>query len=226
MFEGGQYLDAQQLLTGVDRSRLSASEQATRDDYLSRVEVAITMFERSIRELDDADTAMNAAKVAGSPELARQERDSARALLQRVLANEYANEVVRVAARAKLRDLDAVAAPAPDPPQHREVAPAAPDHADEPASHGHASEELAATDPQPAAGITEDDVASARTLNAEADAMARTSRYDEAERLYGAALAAVPVYPEAVAGLERLQRHRENTVGSRGDSIIEATKTR
>ncbi len=56
--------------------------------------------------------------------------------------------------------------------------------------------------------------------------MAASSRYDEAERLYGAALAVVPGYPEAVAGVDRLKMHRENTEGSRGDSIIEATKTR
>ena len=31
LFEDGQYLEAQELLTGVDRSQLSTSKQATRD---------------------------------------------------------------------------------------------------------------------------------------------------------------------------------------------------
>jgi general secretion pathway protein D len=220
LFEGGQYLEAQELLTGIDRSKLSASGQATRDDYLSRVEVAITMLERSIRELDDAETAMQAANAAASPEIAQQERASARALLERVLANPYANELVLRAARAKLRDLDGGDSPAPtEPPRHEGTEPAAqPDAA--PDSDQPPVEEA------PASTITEVDTDRARTLTAEADAMVATGRYDEAERLYVAALSAVPGYPEAVAGLDRVQMHRENTEGSRGDSIIEATRAR
>lgn len=220
LFDGGQYLDAQELLTGIDRSALSAADQVTRDDYLNRVEVAITMLEKAIRDLDDAETAMKAAESASSPDIAEQERAGARALLERVLANEYATDVVQRAARARLRVLDgdaatemesAIGAPDAAPP----APPAAPE--DEPGP--------APTD-MPASDVTEDDVARAGTLTAEADEMTRTGRYGEAERLYRAALDAVPGYPEAVAGLDRLQAHRENTAGTRSDTIIEEMKAR
>ena len=56
-FDSGEYLAAQELLIGIDRSQLRASQQTQRDDYLTRVQVALTMYEKALRDLEDAETA-------------------------------------------------------------------------------------------------------------------------------------------------------------------------
>ncbi|MCH7872963.1 MAG: hypothetical protein IID33_14810, partial [Planctomycetes bacterium] len=47
LYDGGDYLSAQELLISIDRSKLSAQRQAVRDNYLSRIQVAITMTEKA-----------------------------------------------------------------------------------------------------------------------------------------------------------------------------------
>lgn len=87
LFEAGQYVEAQQLLVGIDRSRLSPADQSLRDDYLNRTQVAITMHEKGMRDLEDAETA-----------LASGDQAAATRLLQGVLSNEYVSGDIRDAA--------------------------------------------------------------------------------------------------------------------------------
>lgn len=94
LFENGDYLAAQRALTSIDRNQLSTEEQQTRDDYLNRVQVAQTMYEKALRDLEDAETAISGGEHA-----------RARMMLQRVLDNEYAAPSLKNAARAHLRDL-------------------------------------------------------------------------------------------------------------------------
>jgi general secretion pathway protein D len=96
LFEEGDYLAAQSTLVNIDRSQLNAEEQAARDDYLNRVQLAITMSEKAVRDLEDAETA-----------LAENEPEEARQLLEGILANEYAPQAVRRSAETHLRDLNA-----------------------------------------------------------------------------------------------------------------------
>ena len=100
LFENGDYLAAQRALTSIDRSQLSDDDQKTRDDYLNRVQVAQTMYEKALRDLEDAETAISGGEHA-----------RARMMLQRVLDNEYAAKSLRNAASAHLRDLPADANP-------------------------------------------------------------------------------------------------------------------
>ncbi len=96
LFENGDYLASQRALTSIDRNQLSPDEQKTRDDYLNRVQVAQTMYEKALRDLEDAETAISGGENA-----------RARMMLQRVLDNEYAAQSLRNAASAHLRDLPA-----------------------------------------------------------------------------------------------------------------------
>ena len=105
LYDQGDYLSAQELLIRIDRSKLSAQRQAVRDNYLSRIQVAITMKEKALRDLEDAETA-----------LSEDERDQARKLLERVTANKYAPESVLRSARTHLRSLAAPVDRAPETP--------------------------------------------------------------------------------------------------------------
>lgn len=112
LFEDGNYLGAQELLAGIDRSQLSASEQAVRDDYLNRVQVALTLYEKALRDLEDAETAIDDGNVA-----------EAKRLLQSVLDNEYAAEPLQRAAAQVLRRFEQGDAPAERPPSSRRISP-------------------------------------------------------------------------------------------------------
>lgn len=102
LFNDGEYLASQEILTAIDRDKLDARQQAQRDVYLNRVQVAITMYEKALRDLEDAETAIN-----------DQATDHAENLLNRVLSNEYAAHPVRQSAQAMLRQLRGEAPDAP-----------------------------------------------------------------------------------------------------------------
>ncbi len=194
VFNEGDYLAAQEMLVGIDRSKLNATQQAQRDDYLNRVQVAIMMSEKALRELEDAETAMAEDEVEQSLEL-----------LESVLANEYAPEAVRRSASAHLRDLQAdKTAPVPAAPS------------DEPSRQPPAPLRI---EPPPATVLVNGQ--RARVLTQEADELVRRAQYDQARRLYEEALGLVPGYPEAMEGLERLREHERNISGERGRSLID-----
>jgi len=213
LFEDGEYLAAQELLAGMDRAKLDPQQQARRDDYLSRCQVAITMYEKALRDLEDAETA-----------IAEREHDRARPLLDRVLANEYAAQSLRRAAEAHLREIDertgqgAEESAQSDAPTRAEVIQAGTVETSPPAAAPPPGndEPPAPRRDEGAAGMDE-----ARSLTARGDEHVRAARYDEAEKLYDQALAHVPGYPAAVDGLRRVQQHRDNVVGQRGMSLIE-----
>jgi type II secretory pathway component GspD/PulD (secretin)/tetratricopeptide (TPR) repeat protein len=224
LFEAGDYFAAQEILTGIDRSKLGKKDQQRRDEYINRVHVAVTMSEKAMRDLEDAETALAEADAATDPESAALERANAERLLKAVLDNEYAHEAVRAAAQAHLRDLGPIAVTPPEAPEELE-APEVEGQEVEPQEVER--EEVAPTPPPPSAVPVpqpEVDTARARALTAEADEMVRAARYDEAERLYNEALQAVPGYPDAVEGLDRLAAHREGVFGARGESLIDRMK--
>ena len=102
LFDAGDYLAAQDVITGIDREELSEQERTLRDDYLNRIQVALIMTQTALDYLDDAEVAIEEG-----------DHDQARTLLEAVLANEYAPTAVLDAARAMLRDLQPAAEPAP-----------------------------------------------------------------------------------------------------------------
>jgi type II secretory pathway component GspD/PulD (secretin)/tetratricopeptide (TPR) repeat protein len=190
-FDDGDYLAAQEMILGIDRGKLDAERQALRDDYLSRIQVAITMSEKALRDLEDAETA-----------IADGEADEAGRLLRNVLANEYAAENLRRTARTHLRGLPGGKAggiPAAKP------------------TRGVVPEALG----EPIPAVAPLDAQRAQVLTREADDTVRAGRYDEARRLYGEALRLVPGYPEAVDGLRRAGEHERNISGSRERTLIE-----
>lgn len=105
LFETGDYLAAQEWIVGIDRAKLSPKQQSIRDDYLNRIQVAITMSDKAIRDLEDAETA-----------IAEHEHDKADKLLAGVLANEYAPPGARRSATALQQNLKASAAPSATAP--------------------------------------------------------------------------------------------------------------
>lgn len=238
LFDEGDYSGAQELLTGIDRGKLSASEQTLRDDYLARSQVAITMSEKAVRDLEDAETAIQ-----------EKELDRAKQLLDAVLANKYASSKLKQSADEIKRGIGGGANPQPAPPR-----PAASDRA-EPSSTapkaGEPEPQLAKPQepvPSPPSKPTNGerktkngesavpngngaakangaapgnggDVERARTLTERGNEQVRAAKFEEAKASFEQALMAMPGYPEAVAGLQTVAGHLEN-VGARGESLI------
>ncbi|GIK16123.1 MAG: general secretion pathway protein GspD [Planctomycetota bacterium] len=100
LFDQGHYVQAKEILLGIDPNQLTDEERARRQEYLTQSDVAATMSERALRDIEDAETAAK-------------ENDHARAteLLQRVLENKYAHKEVKAAAESRLRELNAASQP-------------------------------------------------------------------------------------------------------------------
>ncbi|MGB2986083.1 MAG: hypothetical protein WBE26_09390 [Phycisphaerae bacterium] len=192
LFEEGEYLTAQEVLVGIDRAKLTEGQQTLRDDYLTRVQVAVNMYEKALRDFEDAETAATEGEV-----------DKAERLLESVLANEYAAEALRRSANASLRDLRA-----------KRGAPGRTASTEESAWQPPAQ-------PAVTRAMAPEDAQGARVRTAEADEMVRAGRYEEARRSFEEALRLVPGYPEAVEGLRRLEEHERNLAGTRGESLID-----
>jgi Flp pilus assembly secretin CpaC/tetratricopeptide (TPR) repeat protein len=225
LFETGDYLAAQELIVGIDRARLGPKQQSIRDDYLNRIQVAITMSDKAIRDLEDAETA-----------IAEHERDKAEKLLASVLANEYAPHGARRSATMLQENMKASAAPSvavpSQQPQAEPVKPAAPpapvvvekavrtpDLA--PSLKGVGADAAKPVSAQPPLPTASSDAERAKALTRQGDEMLQGGRYAEAERLYQDALLAVPGYPEAVEGLQRAAQHQQNVAGVRGETLID-----
>ena len=209
LFNDGDYLAAQELLLGIDRTQLTPEQQGRRDDYVSRVEVAITMHEKALRDLEDGETA-----------IAEREYDRADRLLNAVLANEYAAEALRRSARTHLRDLQERSALI----EESTGAAAAPAGATAPQALEAAAETVPpppAREAPPTAPAIPADLERARVLTQEGHQMVKAGRIAEAERRFQEALKLAPGYPEAVDGLEVARQHAENVTGTRGESLIE-----
>lgn len=193
LFEQGEYLAAQEALTSLDRSKLAAADQARRDEYLNRIQVAITMEDKALRDLEDAETASEDGAL-----------DRARELLQTVLANEYTPKDIRTVAQSRLRELNRSAGSGGAEPQRAE-----PSH--EPQGHKKS--------PQGAGGTAE-----AKRQTTRGDTLVRSGQYDAAEQAYESALMAVPGYPEAVAGIQRIRQFRERNLGAAATSLADEMK--
>lgn len=201
LFDQGHYSQAKEVLLGIDPNRLSDAGRTRRQELLAQVEVAATMSERALRDLEDAEAAMKA-----------NEPDRARQLLLRVRENKYAHKEIKAAAEMMLRDMPASGAEPSEPEESREPVQ------QEPPSEG---EPVVAVEPTPPALPSPGDTEKAAALTREADEMLAHGREDEAERLYLQATALVPGFPEAVAGLERIDEHRRNAAGRQGLSLPE-----
>jgi len=217
LFEAGDYLTAQEVIVGIDRAKLSPKQQSSRDDYLNRIQVAITMSDKAIRDLEDAETA-----------IAEHEREKAEVLLEGVLANEYAPQGARRSATTMQENLKASDAAAAQPPQAQPVKPAppavekavrTPDLA--PSSVGVGADAAKSALAQPPPTTASSEVERAKALTRQGDEMLQGGRFAEAERLYQDALRAVPGYPEAVEGLQRAAQHQQNVAGVGGESLID-----
>jgi len=231
-FEDGEYLTAQELLAAIDRSKLDPELQTVRDDYLSRVQVAITMSEKALRDLEDAETA-----------IAGREPKQAETLLRRVLDNEYAPEAIRRAAETHLGDLRRNDAQSPSaPPAGRAVTVADAQPAGQPATpppprseppqpmssipSGSRLPAEPATAPPPSMSPAQaqaigSDADRAGRLTREGDDLVHAGRYAEARARFEEALAVLPGYPEAVDGLRRVQQHEANMAPGAGQSLAE-----
>ena len=97
MFEEGKYLAAQEVLLEVGPEGLSQAQRAQRDEYLDRVQVALSMVEKASNDLDDALQAVEDGEL-----------DEADALLRGVLRNEYASGALRRGAVEELRKVEAL----------------------------------------------------------------------------------------------------------------------
>ncbi|MFQ5590548.1 MAG: hypothetical protein ACE5HE_05245 [Phycisphaerae bacterium] len=218
LFEDGEYLTAQEMLTGLDRSKLTTAEQARRDEYVNRCQIAITMDEKALRDLEDAETA-----------LAEREFTRAENLLHKVLKNEYASATLRKAAEAHLRDLKerAGASRAPaggDAPARAEVIRAV--TTEKPSTQAEEGAQHTPVSPHDVADAAALNDQRARALTAQADEMTKAGKYAAAEALYRQALGAVPGYPEAVEGLQRVQGHYANMSGPPGGPLAERIRRR
>ncbi|MFQ5413207.1 MAG: hypothetical protein ACE5E6_01990, partial [Phycisphaerae bacterium] len=93
-FEDHDYLTAQELLVGIDPTRLNENQRALREDYLTRVQVAMNMSDQAVRAVEDAQTAADEG-----------ETERALHLLDKVRANPYAGAAERAAAEQLRRTI-------------------------------------------------------------------------------------------------------------------------
>lgn len=208
LYENGDFLAAQEAFAGIDRTQLTPDQQQVRDDYLQRVQVALTMYEKALRDLEDAESA-----------IAAREYDRAEELLNRVLSNEYAAEALRRAASAHLRDLNENQGVEPQvegSPSRLEAVQAVESEPESPAPARPAVETAA----PPASA----DAERARVLTREGQDLVRAGRYEEATRRFEEALTLVPGYPDAAEGLRSARQHEQNIHGSRAESLAERVR--
>ena len=216
LFNAGDYVAAQELLAEIDRTQLSPEQQQSRDDYLSRVQIALTMYEKALRDLEDAENAIN------SNDLARAEE-----LLNQVLNNEYAAEALRRDADQHLRDLSREGVRGGAAPARSEAVQAAveagtapPDDADRVIITETETVVPLEEFPQPRE-MTPADVDQARALTAEGNSLLREGRNAEAIARYEAALDLVAGYPEAVDGIIAARQHTQIQAGPAVESLAE-----
>jgi hypothetical protein len=146
LFDSRDYLGAQGLLSQIKESKLNERQRNVRIEYLDRVQVAITMSEKAIRDLEDAESAE-----------ANGDIEQAARLLERVLANDHTDDRIRGAANARLRQLRGVEIVPPPAPQTQPTTTAAPTQPQ--------------PTPQPAPSMATEDVDRARILTEEANQM-------------------------------------------------------
>jgi general secretion pathway protein D len=206
LFEQGEYLSAQELLLGIDRNKLNKSQQAQRDDCLNRVQVALIMSEKALRDAEDAETAVAAG-----------EMDRARLLLEGIQANPYAKQEFKQAAAARLRQLPGAPAQPETPVQPRE--PASPEKPAQP--NESAPKKANGPNGTQAPPVSPADAERARVLIQEGQELIKAARYDEAERRFEEALRLVPGHPDAVAGIEQARQHAQIRAGTIGETLIE-----
>lgn len=219
LFDESNYVEAQQVLVGIDRSKLNANNQARRDDYLNRVGVAITMQEKAVRDLEDAELAIS-----------NNEKDKGVRLLESVIANEYSGEALRRAAKMKLNDVKGAAPEAGGAAKNEQPVPppTQPKPGESVQTTTKTTEKVEVISPmaqqpeQPAPPpVRPQDVERARALTLEGDEFREASRYDDALARYEEALALVPGYPEAVAGLQLIADHVANAApGGRTSDML------
>lgn len=198
LFRDGQYLAAQEKLANINRSQLTPEQQAVRDDYVNRVQTAITMLERARRDLEEASRAMQEGNKAKAAEL-----------LDMVMGNEFATQPIRESAASLRLELQgAVGTKIVQVP----TAPA-------PAPAGQPVVREVVTQTQTSKTISPEDVQRAADLTAQGNERIAASQYEEAQALFEAALEAVPGYPEAVDGLRVVQGHRANITGAAIESL-------
>jgi tetratricopeptide (TPR) repeat protein len=190
LFEAGDYLAAQQALLDIDRDDLSEADGARRDDYLERIQVALTMLEKASKDLEDGETA-----------LSHNDLEEAEARLTDVLANEYAPQALRNSAVELLRKVAEKRDHSPEPaaPAPVETAPSS----------------APATAPMPSPVVSEEgrDFERAAVLIRQGRDALKGGRTQEAIRLFEGALDLVPGHPDAIEGLEQAQSYQEVEAG-------------
>jgi len=94
LYDQGEYAGAQHLLAGINREDLSGRERKERDNYLNKVQVALTMQDKGRRDREDAQMAIRDG-----------DTKTARMLLESVVVNNYAPSSARNRAEEMLGDL-------------------------------------------------------------------------------------------------------------------------
>lgn len=207
LFDQGEYLAAQEKLTAIDRDQLSDKDRDLRDDYVNRIQVAITMEDKALRDLEDAETAIEDDQL-----------EQAEALLNAVIHNEYADKSLRTSAVTKLQSLqDGAGEGKAEVHKGHPQAPVAGDSAvriTESEDHENPSE----SPTRPHQSGPHDQV---RALLQEGHALVQGGRYDAAATKFQDVLALVPGHPDAVDGLRDIQLHRANASAPQGRSLVE-----
>lgn len=195
LFDAGDYLAAQQALLAIDRDDLSEADGARRDDYLERIQVALTMLEKASKDYEDGEQALTNGDL-----------DRAEARLNEVLANEYAPQALRSSTVQLLRKVA----------EQRDIAtaPAAPAPVDAAPSPKPATQAM----PSPAVAGEGTDFERASVLIRQGHEALEGGRTREAIRLFEQALKVVPGHPDAVEGIELAQSYQDAEIGP--DSLL------
>ena len=238
LFEQGQYSAAEDALLELEIDDLNSQERLRRDQYLSRVEVAILLCDKAARQLEEGRQALGDDNYTVAAEN-----------FQNVLANPYASP-------AQLRDVETYMEKIEQALAERQVeqtddnpptvlAAAVVEQVED--AEGDGDDDTGNEDQLGEADVQKDDWLEDETWEEPAGTQFNlvafndqavtveelvenaydaidVGQYDEAERLFEEALALSPGHPDAVAGLEQVRQHRQVEGG--GIGLIHRIKQR
>nr|HPZ98603.1 hypothetical protein [Phycisphaerae bacterium] len=206
MFKAGQYDEAKALLMEIEPNQLTAEQNRTRGELVEEVVVAINQSNKARRDLQDAESALEA-----------NDRTRAAALFRAVQNNPYATEDQKNRARnglttiSRQEELESrLASPATRPAAAAATQPAVQVNRDFVSGPGEPAPRppMAAPQAAPVAAAPASDAGlAAQAVRAGNEALGR-GQLDAAELRFQEALRIVPNMPEALSGLELVRQYR------------------
>jgi type II secretory pathway component GspD/PulD (secretin) len=234
LYEEGDYVGAQHALAQISQEDLDQDERSLHSEYVQRAALAVSMQDKAEADHEAAALAVSDGRI-----------EKAKRLLRSVLDNQYASDEVIEAAESELELLEERWPSTPDEESEEPATTEAnqsqqPEteqqskvgEAEQPAQTEEAQQprETTVAELSPDTEESEPDISTemrslrAKVLTRDGVEAMQAGRLADAERLFHQALANVPGYPEAEAGLRQLQKFER--VESGAESLLDRIEAR